>query len=66
MSELKKDSDWMAYLKRYLRITLVYGILMLACTVVGHYLLLPLLLRLPCVIQLQPHFLHPPIECIRL
>ncbi|MBQ7602308.1 MAG: TrkA C-terminal domain-containing protein, partial [Lachnospiraceae bacterium] len=34
-------------LKRYLRITVVYGILMLACTVVGHYLLLPLLLRLP-------------------
>ena len=46
-SVAKEGSEWMTYLKRYIRITAVYGILMLACTVVGHYLLLPLLLRLP-------------------
>ena len=42
-NELKQDSAWAAYLKRYVRITLVYGILMLACTILGHYVVLPLL-----------------------
>ena len=42
-SELKQDTAWTAYLKRYVRITLVYGILMLACTILGHYFVLPLL-----------------------
>ena len=45
--ELKQDNAWTAYLKRYIRITFIYGVLMLACTIIGHYLALPLLMRLP-------------------
>ena len=44
---LRQDSDWMAYLKRYVKITLIYGILMLACTILGHVFVLPLIMRLP-------------------
>ncbi|MBQ2095261.1 MAG: TrkA C-terminal domain-containing protein, partial [Firmicutes bacterium] len=50
-SELKQDNDWTAYLKRYVRNTLVYGTLMLACTILGHYFVLPLLSR---VIESEP------------
>ncbi len=46
-SGLKQDTAWTSYLKRYVRITLIYGILMLACTILGHYFALPLLSRLP-------------------
>ena len=46
-TELKQDSDWTAYLKRYVKITLIYGILMLACTILGHVFVLPLVMRLP-------------------
>ncbi|MCR4804635.1 MAG: cation:proton antiporter [Clostridia bacterium] len=42
---LRSGSAWTGYLKRYLRITFIYGALMMACTLFGHYLLLPLLSR---------------------
>ena len=51
-SVAKEGSEWMTYLKRYIRITAVYGILMLACTVVGHYLLLPC----SCVCRSHPEW----------
>ena len=46
-SELKQSSDWVLYMKRYIRTTLLYGVLMLACPILGNYFLLPLLSRLP-------------------
>ena len=45
-SALKQNNEWTTYLKRYLRINFVYGILMLACAILGHYFVLPLVQRI--------------------
>lgn len=39
------DSDWPRFLRRWLKVTLLYGVLMLGLTQLGCYLLLPLLQR---------------------
>ncbi len=41
--ERAKDSDWTAFLRRYIRVTLIYGVIMLGIVFIGAFLLLPLL-----------------------
>ena len=45
--QVGKDSDWLLYLKRYVKITLLYGVILLGIAIIGRYALLPLLLKMP-------------------
>lgn len=42
----EQDSDWAAYLRRYLKSLLLYGVIMLGLSVIAGRFLMPLLLRL--------------------
>ena len=46
-AEREKDSDWLRYLRRYVRVTALYGVLMTGVTLLGQFVLLPLLGRTP-------------------
>lgn len=45
--ESEKDSDWLRYLRRYVRVTALYGVLMAGVTLLGQFVLAPLLGRTP-------------------
>lgn len=42
-----RDSDWAAFLKRWAKNTVLYGVLMFGATLLGRYAVLPLLEKLP-------------------
>lgn len=42
-----EDGDWLRYLKRYVRVTALYGVLMAGVTLLGQFVLQPLLGRTP-------------------
>ena len=46
-SAREQDSDWGAFLRRYLKVTAFYGALMLGVTVIARYVCLPLLAMTP-------------------
>lgn len=46
-NEKEQDSDWRLYLKRYIKITLLYGVILLGITIIGRYIFLPLLEKTP-------------------
>ena len=45
--EREKDSDWPRYLRRYVRVTALFGVLMAGVTLLGQFVLVPLLGRTP-------------------
>ena len=45
--EREKDSDWTRYLRRYVRVTALFGVLMAGVTLLGQFVLVPLLGRTP-------------------
>ena len=45
--EKEQDSDWQLYLKRYLKLTMLYGVILLGISLICCYVLLPLLQRTP-------------------
>ena len=46
-AEKERDSDWAAFLKRWVKVTALYGVLMFGFTLLGRYAALPLLEKLP-------------------
>ncbi|MBR2667021.1 MAG: cation:proton antiporter [Oscillospiraceae bacterium] len=46
-AEAPRDNDWVIFLRRYIRVTLIYGVIMLGIVIIGRVLLLPLLESLP-------------------
>ena len=48
-----EDSDWMRYLKRYVRVTALYGVLMTGVTLLAQFVLAPLLTRTPLTDQMN-------------
>ena len=42
----EQDGDWAAYLRRYFKVVLLYGVIMLGVNLIGRHLLLPLLERM--------------------
>ena len=45
--EREKDSDWPRYLRRYVRVTALFGVLMAGVTLLGQFVLVPLLGHTP-------------------
>ena len=43
----EKDSDWLRYLRRYVRVTALFGVLMTGVTLLGQFVLMPLLEHTP-------------------
>ena len=43
----EKDSDWLRYLRRYIRVTALFGVLMTGVTLLGQFVLMPLLEHTP-------------------
>ena len=41
----EQDSDWLKFLRRYVKITALYGVLMMGVTLLGQFVLQPLLVR---------------------
>ena len=46
-TEREQDNDWAVFLRRFVKVTLLYGVIMLGIVLLGQYLLQPLLGRLP-------------------
>lgn len=46
-SQKDQDSDWMNYLRRYVKVTALYAVLMAGVLLIGQLVLLPLLLETP-------------------
>ena len=43
----ESDSDWGRYLRRYVKVTVIYGVLMMGVTLLGQFVLQPLLEKTP-------------------
>ena len=43
----KEDSDWGRFLRRYVKVTAIYGVLMMGATLLGQFVLAPLLQKTP-------------------
>ena len=41
----EQDSDWLKFLRRYVKVTAIYGVLMIGVTLLGRFVLQPLLTR---------------------
>ena len=50
-----QDSDWLRYLRRYVKVTAIYGVLMMGVTLLGQFVLQPLLEKTP----LDQSFVRP-------
>ncbi len=50
-----QDSDWLRYLRRYVKATAIYGVLMMGVTLLGQFVLQPLLEKTP----LDQSFVRP-------
>lgn len=46
-SRKEQDSDWGKYLRRYVKVTALYGVLMMGVTLLGQFVLSPLLQKTP-------------------
>ena len=54
-SRKEQDSDWLRFLRRYVKVTALYGVLMMGVTLLGQFVLQPLLEKTP----LEPGFIRP-------
>ena len=51
--DVREDGDWLRYLKRYIRVTALYGVLMTGVTLLAQFVLAPLLSRMQLSEQLS-------------
>ena len=54
-SRKEQDSDWLRFLRRYVKVTALYGVLMMGVTLLGQFVLQPLLEKTP----LEPGLIRP-------